>query len=124
AKTPVIDQHYIVVVTIEIPGIFCPPLNTAGVTVKIQDKPRGIFPVKVQAVDTDTWLDVEKVFPERYIIFKLEIFLQFLGLENKFLLQQVDKYRKHNDTKEDIPDKGRQGGFVFAFIMAVFGLGI
>ena len=42
---------------------------------KIEDQAFGVIPEEMQAIDTDTGLHIKKIFPERDIIFELEILL-------------------------------------------------
>jgi len=72
SKAPVIHQHYVIVVAVKIFGIFRPSFNTPGIAMKVENKTDGFSRIKMQAIDTNTWAHIKKIFPERGIILKLE----------------------------------------------------
>ena len=72
-ESAVVNKYYVIIVTIKITGIFRPALNAAGITMKIENKSCGIFPVEMQRVYTHALLDIEEIFFERDIIPELEI---------------------------------------------------
>jgi hypothetical protein len=73
SKTTVIHEQYIIVVAVKITGITGPTLNAPGVAMKIKDQSFWIFPEEMKSIDTYSWFDIEKIFPEGDIVFELEI---------------------------------------------------
>lgn len=50
-KAPVVDHHHIVIVPVEVAGIFGPALDAAGIAVEVKNKSLGLLAVEVQPVD-------------------------------------------------------------------------
>jgi hypothetical protein len=105
SKSPVIYQPHIIIIAIKIFGIPGPAFDTPGVSMKVENKPFWIFPVKMKTVDPDTGLNIKKIFFERDIILELEILFQFFRLKDQFFLEKINKNGEHNNTDDNIPDE-------------------
>jgi hypothetical protein len=75
---------------------------------KIQNQASRVIPVKVQTIDGYTRFDVEKIFPEWDIIFKLKVSFKLLRFEDEFFLEEIHQQGKQHDAGNDIPDKAGQ----------------
>ena len=80
---------------------------------KIENKTRGIVPVKMQPIDPDAGFHVKEIFFERDIVFELEILFEFLWFKDEFFLEKINQDRQENETADDIPDECRQDGLWF-----------
>jgi len=60
AESAIVDQHHIVVVTVEIPGVFCPALDASRISMKIKNQSGGVRPVKMQPIDPYPRLYIKK----------------------------------------------------------------
>jgi hypothetical protein len=58
----------------------------------------------MQSIDPHSRLNIEKIFPERDIVFECEILLQLLRLEYQLLLQQICQDGEEGDGAGDIPN--------------------
>ena len=108
AKTTVVQQHHVIVIAVKVFGVPGPAFDAPGIAVEIKDQPFGLVPEKMQAIDADTRFNVKKIFPERRIVFKLEILFELFRFEDEFFLEEIGQDGKHSNTSDDIPDKGRQ----------------
>jgi hypothetical protein len=93
AKSTVINKHHIVLVTIEIAGIFCPAFDTAGIAMKVKDQSFRICTIEMKAVNAHAGRYIEKQFFKRRFIFILKILREFFRLENESVLDKI------NDTQ-------------------------
>ena len=107
-KPAIVDQYYIIIVAVKIPGILCPAFNASRISVKIKYETGRFFPVKMKTVDADPWFYIKEIFFERDIVFELEIGFKLLRFEDESFLQEIYKDRKQDDTANDIPDETRQ----------------
>lgn len=119
AKTAVIYQQHIVTIPIKITGIFGPSLDAPGITMKIEDQSLGLLTAEMQAVDLNTGRYVKEEFFKRRIVFVLEILRKFLGLENEFLLHQVNDHG-HNQVSDNDIKQGNRQVKGFGFLSSVF----
>ncbi len=71
-KPPVINQHHIIIIAVKILGVFGPALDTAGVSMKIQDQSGRLLPEKMEAVDANAFFHIKKQFTERRIIAEIQ----------------------------------------------------
>ena len=101
-ESPVIDQHHIIVVPVEIPGVTRPTLDRTTVAMKIEDQPGGIRSVKMQPVDAHTGFHIKEQFAEWNIVFESEILRQLLRLEDETLLHKVH-YDHHQGVSDEEP---------------------
>jgi hypothetical protein len=102
SKAPVVHQYDIIIITVKIPGILCPPFDAPGIAVEIEQKPPRLLAVKMQAVDADILRHVEIHFPERNIVLELEIGMKLFRLEYEKLLQEIDAQENEDQTTDDI----------------------
>lgn len=114
AESAVIYQHHIIIVPVEITGIFGPAFYAAGVAMKIKDKPMRRFTEKVKTVYTYTGFHIKEIFAEWDIIHETEILFKPFGLEYKTFLQEVSSNRQYGDAADDIPDYIGQVGQLVA----------
>jgi hypothetical protein len=56
----------------------------------------------MQPVDAHAFAYIEEQFFEWGFVFVFEILREFLGLENKFLLDKINQHCKHNVPRDDI----------------------
>ncbi len=54
AKTPVINQHYIISISVKIPRTFGPAFDASGIAMQVKDQALGFGTKKVQAINADT----------------------------------------------------------------------
>ena len=105
SKATIIDEHYIIVVAVEVTGIPCPTFYAPRVSMKVKDKTEWVLPVKVKTINTNTWLYIKKQFFERNIILEEKVLLQFFRLENKFFLEKVNDDRQTYKASDNIPNE-------------------
>ena len=104
-KAPVIHQHHIIMIAVKIPGILGPSFNATCITMKIKYQAMRVLHMKVQAIDTHTFLHIKKQLPEWHIIFIQKILPKLFRLEDEFLLHQVNNDDKHCIAGDDIYNK-------------------
>lgn len=73
AKAAVIYHHHIIIIAVEIAGIFGPAFYTAAIAVEIEDEALGRCAKEMQAVDAHAGRYIKKQFVKRHIVFELEI---------------------------------------------------
>lgn len=106
-KPPVVYQHHIIIIPVEIPGIFGPALDAAGVAMEIEDHPMRIIAVEMEAVDADARLYVKEQFAKGDIIHVLEILGELFRFEDEFLLYQVaDHHEGEVNGANEVPVDG------------------
>ena len=120
SKAPVIHHHHIIIVAVEVAGIFGPALDAAGISVEIENNAFGVFPVKMEAVDPYAGLDIEEELFEGNIVFELEIGRQPFRFEDEFILNEKSNDAECGNSDDNIPNECRQYSQVCCKIQKVF----
>lgn len=73
AEAAIVDHNHIVIVPVEIPGIFGPSFNTTGIAMKIKNESLGFIAVEMKSVDAYAGGYVEEQFMKGHIEAEFEI---------------------------------------------------